>query len=57
MEVPPVVEAMVKSGVFAGVVTELLIERSEYGVVVPMPTLPPDTGEEDWVSELYIPVA
>jgi len=40
VEVPPVVEATVKSGVLAGVVAEFEIERSEYGEVVPTPTLP-----------------
>ncbi|MBI2410208.1 hypothetical protein HYV30_04225 [Candidatus Kaiserbacteria bacterium] len=40
VEVPPVVEAMVKSGVFAVVPAEFEIERSEYGEVVPMPTFP-----------------
>ena len=38
--VPPVVEAIVKSGVLARVVAELEMERNEYGEVVPMPTLP-----------------
>lgn len=40
VEVPPVVEAIVKSGVFAGVVAELEMERMEYGDVVPRPSLP-----------------
>ena len=38
--VPAVVEAIVKSGVFAVVPTEFEIERSEYGVVVPIPINP-----------------
>jgi hypothetical protein len=41
VDVPPVVEAMVKSGVFAAVAMELEILRTEFGVVVPIPTLPP----------------
>jgi hypothetical protein len=39
VELPPVVEAMVKSGVFAAVLAELEMERMPYGEVVPMPTL------------------
>lgn len=38
--VPPVVDAIVKSGVFATVVAEFEIENTEYGVVVPTPTFP-----------------
>src|SRR3989338_8603962 len=38
--VPAVVEAIVKRGVLTAVVAELEIERMEYGVVVPIPTLP-----------------
>ena len=38
--VPAVVEAIVRSGVLAAVLTELEIESKEYGLVVPMPTLP-----------------
>ena len=40
VEVPPVVEAMVKSGVTAAVETEFEMETREYGEVVPIPTLP-----------------
>ena len=38
--VPAVVDAMVRSGVLAGVLGLFKMERSEYGEVVPMPTLP-----------------
>src|SRR3989344_615744 len=41
VEIPPVVEAMVKSGMSAAVLRLLLMERSEYGEVVPMPRLVP----------------
>lgn len=40
VEVPPVVDAIVKSGVFTAVVAELEMDRSEYGEVVPMPKKP-----------------
>jgi hypothetical protein len=40
VERPLVVEAMVKSGVFAAVVAELEIESCANGDVVPIPTLP-----------------
>jgi hypothetical protein len=40
VDVPPVVEAIVKSGVLAAVVTELEMERIEDGEVVPIPTFP-----------------
>jgi len=38
VEVPPVVEAMVRKGVFTAVLTEFEIDNSEFGVLVPMPT-------------------
>ena len=40
VDVPPVVEAIVKSGVLAAVDAELEIERREYGEVVPIPMFP-----------------
>jgi hypothetical protein len=50
VEFPAVVEAMVKSGVLAGVVAELEIERREYGEVVPMPIIPVDDTKIDEVA-------
>ena len=45
VETPPVVEAMVRSGMFAGVPRLFWMERKELGVLVPMPILPtPATG-------------
>ena len=38
--VPSVVDEIVKSGVFAAVVLEFEMERSEYGEVVPRPSMP-----------------
>ena len=40
VEVPAVVEAIVKRGVLTMVEAEFEIDNKEYGEVVPMPTLP-----------------
>jgi hypothetical protein len=59
VEFPAVVEAMVNSGVLAGVLAELEMDRREYGEVVPIPTFPPDAAkyaepvEPIWVVEAF----